>query len=355
MSTHKKPFRVLSLDGGGMRGLYTASVLNTLAKRFNDRLDVGKGFDLIVGTSTGGILASALAAGISPEKIIDLYREHSHTIFTCPMPNNFILKLLWIFRNLAKPANSNHTLKDALTSILGTETIGSVYERRKIKLCIPSINVATHKAQIFKTPHQPGKKADNDRTLVEICLASAAAPIIFPVAEVNDPHTRGAFSHYVDGGLWANNPVVIGLIEALEISEQDQSIEIISIGSCPPPSGSAFAKKELQRGLWEWKFGINIVELAMDAQASGYQFMAQKLIHLFNKMGRESKVLRLPQSSPSADQAKFLSLDGISKKALNTLIQLGNADALQVHGKALSGENEFEMLLSIFQSMPIIQ
>ena len=62
-----KPYRVLSLDGGGMRGLYTASLLNTLSDRFGNQLDVGKGFDLIVGTSTGSILAAGLVAGI-PQK-----------------------------------------------------------------------------------------------------------------------------------------------------------------------------------------------------------------------------------------------------------------------------------------------
>ena len=64
---YTKPYRVLSLDGGGMRGLYTASVLKSLMNRVskpgNDK-DIGKGFDLIVGTSTGGILACGLVAGI---------------------------------------------------------------------------------------------------------------------------------------------------------------------------------------------------------------------------------------------------------------------------------------------------
>lgn len=75
--SNNKPFRVLSLDGGGMRGLYTASVLSTLSGRFggNKILDVGKGFDLIVGTSTGGILATALVAGVPIPKVIDLYRQ----------------------------------------------------------------------------------------------------------------------------------------------------------------------------------------------------------------------------------------------------------------------------------------
>ena len=83
-----KPFRVLSLDGGGMRGLYTASVLSTLAQRFSpsNQLDIGKGFNLIAGTSTGGILACALAAGVPIERVIDLYRNEGPAIFRDPVP-----------------------------------------------------------------------------------------------------------------------------------------------------------------------------------------------------------------------------------------------------------------------------
>jgi patatin-like phospholipase/acyl hydrolase len=86
-----KPFRVLTLDGGGMRGLYTTNLLMALAKRFNHRFsrqepDVGKTFNLICGTSTGAILACALAAGIPLSRIKDLYIKKGPQIFRHPMP-----------------------------------------------------------------------------------------------------------------------------------------------------------------------------------------------------------------------------------------------------------------------------
>src|SRR5579864_8274680 len=81
-----QPFRVLCLDGGGMRGIYTASYISHLAHGFSEkrcvgRLDVGAGFNLIVGTSTGAIIGCALAAGIPPERVVRLYREHGSKIF----------------------------------------------------------------------------------------------------------------------------------------------------------------------------------------------------------------------------------------------------------------------------------
>src|SRR6516225_3389825 len=86
------PFRVLSLDGGGMRGTYTATYLDKVADTFAKRrnvgaLDIGAGFDLIVGTSTGGIIAAALATGVPLADIVALYVENGAAIFSRPLPD----------------------------------------------------------------------------------------------------------------------------------------------------------------------------------------------------------------------------------------------------------------------------
>lgn len=353
-NSEQKPYRVLSLDGGGMRGLYTASLLNTLANRFGNNLDIGKGFDLIVGTSTGSILASGLAAGVSLKKVIAIYQETGKLIFQKPMPNNKLLKYIWALRCSINPANKNQPLINALQDVFGNETIGELYTRRNIGICIPTINMTTHKAQVFKTPHNPIKNADNNRLIVEACLASSAAPVIFPVARINDPNTEGTESYYVDGGLWANNPVQIALIESLQMSKQNQAIEIISIGSCLPPSGSSLTSSKAQRGLSGWNFGTKILEVSMDAQASGHQFSAEILAEHFTKSGKIVDIIRFDQTHPSAEQAKFLQLDNASQNACNTLIQLGNTDALSIHSQCTSGRNKFHKLNDIFQSMPTL-
>ena len=105
MTETKKPYRVLTIDGGGIRGLYTATALHTLMKRYlpdsqaKDR-DIGKGFDLIVGTSTGGILAAALAKGVSTQKIIEFYANTGRDIFPDPMPKCKLGILWWSLKNL---------------------------------------------------------------------------------------------------------------------------------------------------------------------------------------------------------------------------------------------------------------
>ena len=82
---HKAPFRVLCLDGGGMRGIYQATYLNTFMQRLRasgtDATDPGRGFDLLVGTSTGGIVACALAAGVPLADVLSLYNLHGDKIF----------------------------------------------------------------------------------------------------------------------------------------------------------------------------------------------------------------------------------------------------------------------------------
>lgn len=352
---NEKPFRVLSIDGGGMRGLYTASLLATLANQFNKReCDIGMGFDLIVGTSTGSILAGGLIAGIPISTIIDLYYKIGPEIFTDPAPRQSNFKLIkWIWRNRNKSANSNKRLREALNDIFRDETLADVYTRRSIGLCVPTVDMTTHNAQIFKTPHRADRTADDKRKLSEIILASSAAPIVLPLAKISNPHIKASQSYFADGGLWANNPVLVAMIEALDISKNNQSIEIISIGSCSPPSGSVIETAE-KMGIIAWKAGINILDLSMEAQASGNQFIAKHLARLISKLGKKIDVVRLDHSLPSAKQVDFLALDCASENARQILMERGSKDALHIYGKATSSDGEYTKLSPLFHSMPAI-
>src|ERR1039457_2901235 len=113
-----RPFRVLALDGGGMRGLYTATVLRALARLMDERFvkeepDIGKGFDLICGTSTGSILACALAVGVPLHRVCDLYRKNGASIFPSPMPksDSRLAMGLWILKHSLRPSASSSRLR----------------------------------------------------------------------------------------------------------------------------------------------------------------------------------------------------------------------------------------------------
>src|SRR5690242_10036315 len=122
MNDESIPFRVLSLDGGGMRGTYTATYLDQVSATFARRrnvaaLDVGAAFDLIVGTSTGGIIACALAAGITLDKVVELYREHGPSIFSRPLPGKLGSAAVDYFDRPSALAAGEAALRNALHDV----------------------------------------------------------------------------------------------------------------------------------------------------------------------------------------------------------------------------------------------
>jgi len=346
----QKPYRVLTIDGGGMRGLYSATVLDTLSRRFacqtdSEFLDVGKGFDLIVGTSTGGILACALAAGVKTSEIINLYRKEGPNIFQDPITDKW---KRWAWRNRKTPANSSNHLQTVLKEHFQDMTLQEVYQKRGVGLCIPAVNASTHKPWVFKTPHDPEKQRDNKFKLVDVCLATSAAPMVFPLAVIQDPYDKENHHVFVDGGLWANNPILVGITEALIMTRKTrQPIEIISLGNCSPPEGEALSKDDVNWGLSQWKVGIHSLSMALDSQAAGYHFIADMLV---SSLSRKCSIYRLPMTPPPP-KAGPLTLDCADQTAITALTNLGKHDGNLCYGHALRG-GELGGLVGIFSSMP---
>jgi hypothetical protein len=210
------------------------------------------------------------------------------------------------------------------------------------------------KLRVFKTPHNHLKQADNASTISDICLASSAAPIFLPIAEISNDIPRGK-SYFVDGGLCVNNPVLVGLIEALKLSDINQPIEIISIGTCSPTYGDVIDSGDVNKGLLFWNFGAKALELSMNSQAATHESIVEHLAENFIKYGKPIIILRLDQTAPSSTQSEYLGLDNKSTKSCSTLIQLAHADALQIYGRAISNRDNNGMLASIFQSMPPLE
>lgn len=350
-----RPYRVLALDGGGMRGLYTAVLLQTLAARFARSrdvgiLDIGKGFDLITGTSTGGILACGLAKGVPMEQLIALYRQFGPKIFIDPMPSTVSTLVRWGWRNAQKASCDVDVLKQALVEFFDDLTLEQVFKLRKVALCIPTVNMGNQKSWVFKTPHLANKRRDEKYRLVDVCLATSAAPMFLPIARIPDPDDSAHARTFVDGGLWANNPVLVGLIEALETAAPEQPVEILSIGTCAPPEGEPIQKDATSWGILEWRFGSRALSVALDAQSSGYQFMAEFLAKHLN---RPCTVIRLPQSPPSPAQVAHLALDKATEEALDVLSELGKTDADLAHRLTQKvGDRQGECLNGLFNDMP---
>lgn len=328
-----------------MRGLYTAALLQKLSSSFHRTdLDIGSGFDLIVGTSTGAILAAGLAAGVPLAKIVDLYATEGQRIFTDPMPDQarLLALLAWLKRNVNKAANSAEHLKVVLARLFGQETMGELYSRRGIALCITSVDLLKETARVFKTGHVKDKVMDDGLRITDVCLASAAAPVFLPLAQIEES------SVFVDGGLWANNPIMVALVEALEVAD-DRDIEIISIGTCPAPAGTVISRSELNRGLWGWLFNTKTLSVSMNAQAHGNNNIAKLLQPHLSKNGRSVTIARLPQTAPSLDHSKYLKLDQASDKAITAFQQLGRADAVATYQLCQNGSQEGRLIKTVFE------
>lgn len=361
-----KPYRVLSIDGGGVRGLYTACLLHGLAQRVarttgqttEKNLDIGNAFDMIVGTSTGAILATALAAGRPLEEVIDLYKSKAKEIFPSPTPPSSSKAKLykWIWKHKSTTSGSASKLRSALTDVLGTETVGEMFSRRNISLCVPTIDAETQKAWVFKTPHDQENnrlQRDNNYKLVDVCMSSASAPIVLPLHKVSDPNSSSQNSNwFVDGGLWANNPVMVALVEALSFAPKDASIELISVSTCPPFKAPPVEDKYAERGILAWKAGLGIVEMGLDAQSSAYSYMAKALT---DHMNGRIRYIRL--SDPSVDEniSRELTLDNPSDKALEALVKLASRAVDQNMSEATTGDKSKALIIDMFSGLSTVE
>jgi len=327
------PYRVLCIDGGGMRGIYTAAYLDELVKRYASHrnlagigLDIGKAFDLIVGTSTGAIIAAGIAAAVPPSEILKLYRKEGPNIFPSKIPSGVnwtLLKQLWTRPRLL--ATGEKALADALEKVFGTITIGELYKKRGIGLAIPAVEMARHHAWIFKTSHLPNSIGrDDDYQISDVCRATSAAPLYRSLAALDNPNGEG-YRVFADGGLYANTPVMVGLIDALQMTEPNQHIQIFGLGNCKRPAGQAIKKSAVHRGLGDWKFGGEAASLAIDAQEEVAWEMARLLAR---HVERRLDLIQFPRGAVSASAMAFLDLDETSIEAADVMVAQAQADVI---------------------------
>jgi len=218
MNENKK-FRILSLDGGGIRGLYSAQMLKKIQNECG--VNLYNDFDLIVGTSTGSILAGAIVQKIDLDRVISLYEYEGKNIF----------KKRWFSKiGLFTHKYDPQPLMQQLKNIFGNTTLGDIDK----PLMINATDIGNASQFVFKTTFNGQKDSngntkhlirDKDIALYDAILASSSAPIFFP------PHKIGNCL-LADGGLWANSPVLVALAEAKKIfNVEPHDVVIVSIGT----------------------------------------------------------------------------------------------------------------------------
>jgi predicted acylesterase/phospholipase RssA len=189
--------RVLSIDGGGIKGVYSAAFLSAIERSNN--VEVADYFDLIVGTSTGGIIAIALGLGFSAANILAFYEKYGGAIFP---RNRFPL-----LRALIGPRYSAAPLREALQQTFGDRRLGE----SRTRLVIPGSNLETGDVLLRKTAHDARFTVDYKLTAVEVALGTASPPTYL------QEHYGSVGPAMVDGGLWANNPIGVAVVEAIDV------------------------------------------------------------------------------------------------------------------------------------------
>jgi predicted acylesterase/phospholipase RssA len=247
-------FRILALDGGGARGLFTASFLATAEELLEAR--AADHFDLIVGTSSGATIGLALAYGLPAQRVLDLFLEHGPRIFSRPRRLGM----------MALPKYDGAPLAAALREVLGERRLDDVLT----PVCIPSYELTNSYPRIWKDAHAPDIAGGGGEPAWRVALASAAAPIYFPGVQVIDDDS------HVDGGLFANNPTLIGLAEAARTFDMPlDRIRILSIGTGERAERIPHERAR-RMGVWEWK--TMLYEHMLIAQAGIAHEIARRLL-----------------------------------------------------------------------------
>jgi len=266
--------RVLSIDGGGIKGIIPAIYLKRIEEHIGQ--PINKYFDLITGTSTGGIIALGISAGISAAEISELYIGNGEKIFP--------KKLFTIPFFSAK--YSNVQLKKILQETFQDKKM----EEAHTMLCIPSIEHHKAEPKVYKTPHHNDYIIDGIKPMWEVALATSAAPTYFPAAEIGD------MEYKIDGGLWANNPILVALAEGKKIGFEPNQIKVLSLGTGESIYNvpNRVAQKS---GLLQWK--TNIIELTFQVQSKSATYTAKYFLgdNLFRLSPTLGKPLKLDSTN----------------------------------------------------------
>jgi uncharacterized protein len=305
----KKPFKILSIDGGGIKGLYSSTIIEHLEEKY--QCNMSDYFDMICGTSTGGLIALGLSLKIPAKQISVFYEQHGKAIFPWK-------KRIWgtITQTLWGGMYSDKPLRTALKSIFGDKRISDVHNL----LCIPSYSLTDARPWVFKYDHkeaQGGLDRDNKALCVDVALATTAAPTYFPLCTID------YYDHkqFIDGGVWANNPTMVGVIEALSYFVGDgkcDSIQVLSISSLNNTAGKPVGLNR-HRSFAKWRNDL------FDTSIIGHSYFTDYIMAKLSTLNQINiQYVRIPSENISAEQQHLVQLDDASDKAIRLIKGKGN-------------------------------
>jgi patatin-like phospholipase/acyl hydrolase len=220
-------YRILSIDGGGIRGVFSLEILKMLGEDLGN--DVLRKFDCFSGTSTGGLIITALLRGFQPKELIHFYAIFGRKIF--PKKRRGV-------RHSAK--YSNFLLQTLLKQTIPENiTLADIHKDIVVPACyLSKENENSWGVEVFDNfDLQEAKKI----RLVDVALRTAAAPIYFP-----------SYQNFVDGGIYALNPSLLAFSKAIDQKGGNRSMDEIKILSIGTGLNPCSIKKDIDWGLDSW-------------------------------------------------------------------------------------------------------
>jgi len=313
-----KCFKILSIDGGGIKGLYSATILSHFEEKFG--VLTSDYFDLLCGTSTGGLIALAASLKKPMSEVCKFYVEEGPKIFheyrKWPILSKIFKRTITEgdFRQILDQGKFSDTqLKQSLVEFFDEHKIG---ESNNF-LCIPSYTITEAQPWVFKFDHGDLDR-DNKALYVDVALATSAAPTFFPMAEISYYDNK----QFIDGGIWANNPTMVGLIEALRFfvgrGKGYNKLKILSISSLSITGGKPTGLKR-ERSFWSWN--KDLFDSSLYAQSFFTHYFMEKIKEL-NEISIE--YFRIPTAPISREQEGHIQLDVATPTAINLIRGKGN-------------------------------
>jgi len=313
--------KVLSIDGGGIRGIIPAMVLNVIERAAEK--PICQLFDLIAGTSTGGILALGLTKPnpddptqphYPAEKLIDIYEQEGPTIFS---------------RSVWHKLHSAWNLSDEKYPSLGIEGVLKDYfedallSQALTELVVPSYEIEDRNCFFFKRSKARAKPSDEDFLMRQVARSTSAAPTYFEPCRLAGGGEK-PYLALIDGGVFANNPAMCALAEAMVIYGRDNDFLVVSLGT-----GQLTRRLEYQEakdwGLAGW--AQNIINIIFDGVQDTVDYQLKQLLPVTNGPTRRYYrfQVELNIGSDDMDDASQSNLANLRKKADDLIVNESEA------------------------------
>jgi hypothetical protein len=319
---------ILSVDGGGIRGLIPGRVLAALERRAG--MPVCRLFDVVAGTSTGGIIALALtkpAPGTSTPQyaasdLVELYRDRGAEIF-----HRSFAQRVMSANGLAGPKFSADAIEEIVRNAFGEARLHDALT----PVVVTSYDTAAARPYFFKSyrpvtaPDDAGARFEDDHLMWQAARATSAAPTFFPpyLLAPTDPKRPGAVERpLVDGGVYANNPAMCALADAYRMFGQRESATqflVMSVGTGSDDLKLSYGEI-CRRGLLRW--AIPVLQIVFDGVSDTVDYQVREMADVYYRFQREDVREGIDDVSPETIQRLLDAADALVASRAADLDQL---------------------------------